>query len=240
MGVPITLPTLVLALSLLATSTHPAQAREPIDVKMTIDRDTTVSDHIFVPENTTLTIKPGVTIRFAEYRKLLVKGMLIAQGADKAPILITGADRAYGSTGHPRWDGLVIYGARAHALLSHVRIEGAYKNLVWEANPVFESCEFVGNHYALYCIKRAAPHVEKCRIFRNVYGIVADYATPLLLDNVITENTIGVYLQLSTDLVAGKNTIKGNTTDLKTEQCLGPTKEPTSLQQMWELMRQIY
>ncbi|MBD3422428.1 MAG: hypothetical protein GF398_20125 [Chitinivibrionales bacterium] len=203
-------------------------------------RDTTVAEHILVPKNSTCIFKPGITIRFCEYRKIVVKGLLIAEGTRKQPIRITCVQRPRGSTDKPCWNGLVIYGEKAHASLKHCRIEGAYKNLVWQARPVFDSCEFAGNHYALYCINKAVPHVNNSSFYRNVYGVVSDYASPLLLDNNITENVVGVYMQLSAQLVAGKNVIANNKTNVRTEQCLGPNNEILSLQYLWDLMREIY
>ncbi|MBD3345602.1 MAG: hypothetical protein GF401_11120 [Chitinivibrionales bacterium] len=213
---------------------------EPPEHKIIISQDTVFSDHFFIPENRTCIIKPGVKILFDDYRKIIVCGLLIAQGKPDAPIHFSCVDRPRGSTGSPCWTGFVIYGEKADALLRHCRIEGAYKNIIWEANPVFDSCEFAGNHYALYCIKKAAPHVKNCTIYRNVYGVVSDFAAPLLLNNLITENTVGVYLQLSAELVAGKNIIEKNDTNIRTEQCLGPTKKPLSLHYLWELMRELY
>jgi hypothetical protein len=206
---------------------------------MLFDRDTIVSHHIYVPESTTCTINPGVSIKFTGYWKFVVKGLLIARGTAEKPVLITCEDRPRGAMGQPCWNGLVIYGKKAQALLSHCIIEGAYKNIIWESAPVFDSCEFAGNHYALYCIK-STPHIKACLIHRNVYGITSDYATPLLLGNTVTENTFGVYLQLDTKLIAGKNIIANNKTDIRTEQCLGATKNDMALQRMWDFMRELY
>ncbi|MBD3321554.1 MAG: hypothetical protein GF350_10720 [Chitinivibrionales bacterium] len=210
------------------------------DQKVAIQKDTVFTDHFYIPENTTCTIKPGVTVSFDAYRKIIVKGLLIAQGTPDKPIRFTCIDRPRGSTESPCWTGFVIYGKKAHALFRHCRIEGAYKNIIWESNPVFDSCEFAGNHYAVYCIKNAVPHIKHCKFYLNVYGAVSDFAAPMLLDNLITENTVGVYLQLSAELIAGKNIIEKNETNIRTEQCLGPTKKPLSLQYLWKLMRELY
>jgi parallel beta-helix repeat protein len=210
------------------------------ETRIFIKRDTVVSATILVPESTTMTIAPGVRIEFAAFEKFVVMGLLIAQGTADKPIVITCSGRPRGSAAPPCWHGLVIYGPKAHALFTYCRIEGAYKNVVWESRPVFELCEFTGNHYALYCLKKASPHVKNCRIYRNAYGVVSDFSSPILLDNVITENLIGVQLQLSGQAIAGKNTITGNRTDVRTERCLDQATDPLSLQYLWDVMRELY
>lgn len=205
-----------------------------------IARDTSVTDDIIVPEDVTLMIKQGVTVRFNGYKRLVVRGLLVAEGTKEAPIRITGTDRPYGSTEDPSWQGLIIYGENAHALLTHVRIEGAYRNMVWQCKPILEYCEIVGNHYGIYCVNESAPHIRGCRIYRNAYGVVAESSTPIMMGNIIAENAIGVFLQLSGKTVAGKNVIRENETNVRVEQALGPTNDSFSLQYYWDLMREIY
>lgn len=205
-----------------------------------IDRDTVLSADLHVPPGATLVVKPGVTVRFNGYHRMVIAGVLVAEGTKAAPIRITGVDRPYGSTDTPSWQGLTISGEDAHALLTNVRIEGAYRNGIWECKPVFESCEIVGNHFGLYCANGAAPHIRGCEIYRNTYGVVADMSTPIMMGNIIAENTIGVSMQLSGDLVAGKNVIRENEENIKVEQALGPTNDSFSLQYYWDLMRELF
>jgi parallel beta-helix repeat protein len=207
--------------------------------QMLFEHDTIVSSNIFIPENTTCTITPGVQIQFDGYYKFAVKGLLIARGTAEKPIVITCVNRPRGEKGNPCWNGLMICGEKSQALFAHCRIEGAYKNVVWQSKPIFDSCEIAGNHYGLYCIK-SSPHIKACTVRRNVYGITSDYATPLLLDNTITDNTFGIFLQLDTKLIAGKNTITGNETNVRTEQCLGKTNADMTLQCIWDMMRELY
>ena len=218
----------------------PLSASQSSGATITIGRDTVIAADIVVPESTTLVIKPGVTIGFASYGKFLVRGLLVAQGMRSSPIRITCPGRPFGVKEHPCWQGLIIYGRKAHALLTWVRIEGAYATTVSEARPVLESCELVGNHHALYAIRGGAPHVRNCRIYRNVYGVVSDHAMPIMLDNLITENTVGVQLRFSAELVAGKNTIKGNETDIHSDRSFGTTGESAALQDLWNLMLETY
>jgi len=202
--------------------------------------DTVIGSDIEVPSGTTLKILPGVTVKFEGYRTVLVRGVLLAEGKADAPILFTAVERDRGSREHPAWKGLDIVGRDAQGLFRHCRFEGAFRNLVWECNPLFDSCEFAGNHYGLYCARKAAPHVKHSRFYRNTYGVAADFASPLLLDNTITGNNVGLYLQLCSKTIAGRNTITGNTTDIRSEESMGINKNSLSLQQMWRIMQQLY
>lgn len=205
-----------------------------------IRSDTVLTSNFEVPEGTVCTIKPGVKIEFDGYFLFIVKGLLIAQGTREKPILFTGVDRSRGSMERPCWQGFEIVGKNSQASFKHCRCEGAYRNLIWESRPVFDSCEFTGNHYAIYCTKKSRACIINSRIYRNKYGIVADFASPMVLDNVITDNIVGVYLQLSSRLIAGRNVITDNKTDIRSEECFGDNQDALSPKYLWDLMRQLY
>jgi parallel beta-helix repeat protein len=206
----------------------------------TISRDTLLQSNFVVPESVTCTIKPGTTVQFSGYYKFVVHGLLIARGTANEPITFTCAGRSHGAVASPCWYGIVIMGKEAGAYLRNCRFEGMYQCLVWESSPVFDSCEFVGNHYALYCTKKASPHLKNCRFYRNVYGVVADFGMPVLVDNVITDNTIGVCLEIGSQPIAGPNTIFGNKTNIRSETALKGDTAGFSIQGLWELMNELY
>jgi parallel beta-helix repeat protein len=212
----------------------------PRSPAMVIDRDTVLTANFEVAESLTCTIKPGTTIRFACYGKFIVRGLLIAQGSAAEPITFTCAGRPHGATLPPCWYGIFITGKSSHADFRNCRFEGMYRGLVWDSSPLFDSCEFAGNHFALYCTKKASPLVKNCRFYHNVYGITADFATPLLKDNLITANTIGVYLQVSSQPLAGPNTITGNETNIRAETALKGDTTAFSMKYLWEIMNELY
>jgi len=207
---------------------------------MVIDRDTVLFATFEVPESLTCTIKAGTTIKFGCYGKFVIRGLCIAQGTARDPITFTCAGRPHGATSPPCWYGVVVMGRSAHADFRNCRFEGMYRALIWESSPLFDSCEFAGNHCALYCTKKASPLVKNCRFYRNVYAITADYATPLLKNNLITGNTIGVYLQAGSSPLAGPNTIFGNETNIRAETALAGDTTALSVKYLWELMNQLY
>jgi hypothetical protein len=224
----------ILAICALAMPT--LAKKEPL----AISRDTVFQNNFEVPESITCIIKPGISIRFTGYYKFVVRGLLIAQGTANQPITFSCAGRQHGAIAPPCWYGLIFMGKSAGAYLRNCRFEGMYQCLVWEASPVFDSCEFAGNHYALYCTKKASPHVKDCRFYRNVYGIVADNGVPVLLNNVITLNTVGICLEIGSQPIAGPNAIFDNTTNLKSETALKGDTASFSIQGLWELMNELY
>jgi len=230
----------LVVLAILATASHGLTFREGKQ-KYLVDTSIVISYSVVIPEGVTVIIKPGVRVLFDGYYSFSVHGLIIAEGTADRPIVFSAVDRPTGSQELPQWKGIEIIGKGANGQFKHCRFEGAYRNFVWEGCPSFDSCEFEGNHYALYCDKKASPHVSHCRFLRNVYGIAANFSYPLLMDNTITENTIGLYLQLCSEAIAGKNFISGNETNIRVENALGNNAAPSfSLQNLWDLMQQMY
>ena len=212
----------------------------PKNQSMHIDRDTVLTGNFEVPESLTCTVRAGTTIKFGCYCKFIVRGLCIAQGTAREPITFTCIDRPHGAMLPPCWYGVFVMGKSAHADFRNCRFEGMYRALMWESGPLFDSCEFAGNHFALYCTKKSSPLVKNCRFYRNVYAIVADDATPLLRNNLITDNTVGVCLQVGSQPLAGPNTIIGNRTNIRAETALKGDTTAFSMKYLWELMNELY
>jgi parallel beta-helix repeat protein len=212
----------------------------PKQNRYVLESETIITYSIVIPEGKTLVIKPGVRVLFDGYYSLTIRGLIIAEGTDDKPIIFTAVDRPSGSTEPPQWKGIEISGKKAAGRFKHCRFEGAYRNLAWSADPSFDSCDFIGNHYGLYCADKAAPQIRSCRFVRNTYGVAIDYAFPLLADNTISENRIGLYLQLCSETIANRNTIALNGTDIRSENAFGNNPASLSLQKMWDLMQQLY
>jgi hypothetical protein len=205
-----------------------------------IVRDTVFSADLLIDTAQTFRIAAGVTIRFQGYRRLLVKGVLIAEGTAEQPIRLTAVDRPFGSAEKPGWQGLSVVGKDAHARMRHVRVEGAYTNGFWQSTGVLDSCEFIGNYRGMYCGRGSRPHLKACRISRNIFGVVINLGVPLMLDNRIAENTVGVLLANGSASITGRNEIRFNAEDMRVEQAVHKTDSVMPVQQLWELMRRLY
>lgn len=230
----------VFLISLILFFNIPGFCGKDPESNIVFDEDTVISNSIEIPENVTCTIKAGVVIRFDGYHRFIVRGLLIAEGTKDNQILITGINRVRGSTEPPCWQGFEIRGEKADAVFTYCRIEGAYRNFIYASKPSMKMCEFVGNHCAVYCSNKAAAHIKECKIYRNKYGIVADFSSPLILDNVITENTIGILSMRSSRLVAGRNQMADNKKDIYSEESFGKNYDAVSLKYIWDLMSQLY
>lgn len=108
---PATQAAITVPASTIAVDTTWRRADSPIDV----------TGYLTVARGATLTIEPGVTVRFAPNSGITVEGALHAVGAPEASILLTGVVQRPGS-----WQGLVFYGdnsAQAIGVLHHVTVE---------------------------------------------------------------------------------------------------------------------
>jgi parallel beta-helix repeat protein len=210
------------------------------ETKIAFIADTVLIADVDIPQGVTCTIKPGITIQFDGYVTFTVHGLLIAEGTKAKPIVFSSVKRPETLREDPGWKGIEIIGKQANARFKHCRISDAYRNFIWEAGPSFDSCEFTGNHFGLYCSKKASPLISNCSFSHNAYGIAIDYSYPLLLNNSITGNVIGLYLQLTAETIAGKNLITGNRTNISAEKAYSNDSAAFNLQSLWNVMQQLY
>lgn len=202
--------------------------------------DTVFTSNADIPPGVTWNVLPGSKVLFDGYFGITVRGLLIAEGTAGKPIVFSSVTRPQTLQEDPAWKGMEIIGHKANARFKHCRFEGAYRNLIWESSPSFDSCDFSGNHYGLYCSKKASPLVSNCKFYRNTYGVAVDYSYPLLLNNAITGNVIGLYLQLTAESIAGKNLIAANETNIHIEKAYGNDSASFHLQSLWDVMQQLY
>jgi parallel beta-helix repeat protein len=208
--------------------------------KIVFSKDTILKNDVEIPEGSSLVINMGVTVRLDGYRTILVRGLIIAEGTELLPIVFTSVDSGRGTSQQPSWNGIDIRGKSAQGRFRHCRIEGAFRNMVWESMPLFDSCKFYGNHYGIYAAKKAVPQIQNCQFRLNTYAIASDFASPIIAGNIITNNVIGIFLQMSSNAFIGKNILSENQTDIKSEEALGTNKSLMSTQVLWEVMRQCF
>jgi parallel beta-helix repeat protein len=202
--------------------------------------DTVITSNIDIPPGITWNILPGAKVQFDGYYGITVRGLLIAEGTALQPIVFSSVKRPQTLHEDPAWKGLAVIGKKANARFKHCLFTDAYRTMIWESSPSFDSCEFFGNHYGLYCSKKSSPLVSNCKFFHNTYGIAVDFSYPLLLNNSITGNVIGLYLQLTAESIAGKNLITANETNIHIEKAYGSDSASFHMQSLWNVMQQLY
>ena len=202
--------------------------------------DTIIGSDLEIPVGNTLIISPGVKIQFEGYRTVVVAGGIFIEGTRDKPVVFTSVERTRGLRQKSSWKGVEIVGKEAHGVVRHCRFEGAFRNLIWEANLQFDSCQFSKSHYGLYCTRKASPVIKHCTFFQNNCGVVINNASPQLVGNTITENSIGLHLQLSSRALAEGNRIAGNGTDIKSEEGFGKDQHPLSMQYLWGLLQEFF
>ena len=185
----------------------------------------------------TLTIEPGVEVRFEPQLALLVgwsawgPGTLVARGTEQSPILFTSdeAEPAPGDWGRIDFldqaadvtlDGSNEY--ESGCILEHVIVEyagsGDYAAVnVSQSAPLLRYCEVRENLESGIAVDSAPPlRVEGCYVHDNAYSGIAFSDSPgnTLAGNTITDNSTmnggGIHFDNSDSNTIGGNTISDN------------------------------
>jgi hypothetical protein len=113
----------------------------------------TLTNSVIVASNVTLTIEPGVTVRFRQGCGLTVQGRLLADGTESQPITFT---RYPGDTA---WERLMFVAA-ADSRLSHC---------------IIEYCDCVGDHKDYYPIDCGPPPIFAPRNYHEAVVVLASH-----------------------------------------------------------------
>ena len=185
-----------------------------------------VSGDITVNAGVTLTIQPGVIVKFAAGRGMTVRGTLTAVGTAGSPVVFTAwTDDSYGgdsngggaSAGTPGYWNRIYFENTSSSRIEHAVVRyggsGSQGNVyIYQSNvPVISSTILNGSSYGIYTYN-ASPLIEGNTISNN--GGAGIYhngvSSPVDRNNTITGNNYGIYVQYATPTIDG-NTITGNT-----------------------------
>lgn len=202
-----------------------------------ISSDTTLCSNLIIDKNTVCILKPGITVRFDGYWGIQVRGKLIALGTADKPIVIKAIDWNRGSE-KANWRGIEIAGEKVEASLKFCRVEGAYRNLLQVSDVKIDSCGFSGNHYALYCEKKAQPQIRNTLFSNNNAAVTVHDAHPVLHSVTIRGNKIGLHCISDCAEISGKTIIKGNGTDRLADSFDDPNASSPS--RIWDLLLQLF
>ena len=121
-----------------------------------------------IPSTATVIIKPGTVIKADTASELIVYGTLIAKGTENHPIKFTAN---INTTSKQYWSGITTCN-RSTDTLEHCIIENAQYGVLFEDD---------GNYY-----------ISNCLIKNNYFGIGAFHSSPVIKENIITENHNGI------------------------------------------------
>lgn len=150
-------------------------------------------DVVLFPDKT-LTIQPGVEVKFNGYYFLEIRGILISIGTDSSRIVYTSN---LSTPNKSDWEGIKIknnQGARASFEYCDF-LYAEYANSVeccWEGGPIyFKNCIFDNNYFALYGYTGYDIEVDSCEFTNNTYCI--GNADKIVTNSQFIGNEYGLY-----------------------------------------------
>jgi hypothetical protein len=183
----------------------PSRLAGPISTTVRLERKFSpyhMVSNTLVSPNGELRIEPGVTIKVAPGKSLMVRGKLVARGTTSGPITFTREESG-------KWGRIIFSDASGDAILNENRdyIDGC----------VLEQC--VVEHGGGILIKSASPLIKSCTIsYHDGSGITVRQGGPVISDNDIHHNTAptnggGIYAYTNDVVHVKANTIHDNQAD---------------------------
>ncbi len=151
-----------------------------------------VTDDITVPAGESLTIDPGVELRFDGLYKFVVQGHLEAIGTAEENIVFTSMEGALGNGDYGQWRSIVFDTENDVSEMAFCLVQFA---AVWDSSeryPIYEDPEELGRwiNSAVF-IWECSPFIRNCTILYNGYhGIfcLGGNTNPYLLNNNLYDN----------------------------------------------------
>lgn len=218
---------LALALTLLASFLLPTLNTLPVNASTTVSGQITsdtvwtkasspyiVTGNILVFQGVTLTIEPGVTVKFDSQKLIQIDGQLVAKGTQSEPIIFTSNQP---SPAPGDWAGIQFTDTSVDAAY-----DGAGNYL---SGSIMQYCriQYGGYHYTpALNIENSSPLVERCDLNDNSCSAISvEGGSPKITNNNIIRNNLGspgfyvgyygggIYISEATVTVSG-NTISDN------------------------------
>ncbi len=193
----------------------PSDIIESSDIPEVIDSDMTIIGNINIQNNETLTINPGITVKFIG-SELNIYGTLIAEGTEESPITFTNYEFA-------NWQGIKFLPGSKNCIISHSIIKNSRNSGITcvESNPIISNntiCNNMAYSGGGINISFSKPEIKNNLIINNSAiaggGITFYQSEPIFRNNTIAYNSAlheGGGLEISsTYLISRNNIIYGN------------------------------
>jgi parallel beta-helix repeat protein len=182
-----------------------------------------VVQDVIVPKGISLTILPGVIIKFQVETCIKVYGTLVAQGIETSHILFTS-----NSTGPDiqRWSGIKLYNTHTQlnaqgnylsgTIISEARLEGTTYSFIIEdsSSVLIEKCEMDNSAYAVFLENSNNNIIRNCTISNSNIGIFIpsnfECSYNRFSDNVIHHNSNVGFFMNNNEGRSKYNIIDGN------------------------------
>ena len=163
---------------------------------------------ISVSEVDTLTIEPGVLIKFMDYYSFNISGTLIAVGTETDSIFFTSGQS---SCNPSDWNTIKFEDfSNDNSIISHSRIEHGGSGVhCSNSSPNISNNNFINNAYGIECNDHSSPTISY-NTFDNFTGINCyDFSTPFINNNTFSNNTYVIRCSYSSPTISN-NIINNN------------------------------
>ena len=174
-----------------------------------------ITEDSYVPANSTWKIEPGVEVRFADFYRLTVDGVIEAIGTMEQPITF-GSTYYNNQVDRGNWEGILLNNKNEPSIFEFCIIEdgctyvqeddttGALRGAIHcnGASPIIQKCVLAENGFnAVYVDSGGAPLIEGCTITENAFsGLAMSGASHPIIKNsiIVTNDDYGIVAVLFT------------------------------------------
>jgi len=159
-----------------------------------------VTESVLVDSGVTLTIQPGVSVKFDSTKAMQIDGQLIARGTEAEPVVFT-SNQLTPAPG--AWNGILFSGSSVDAtydaggehvsgcIMEHCTIQYAQTALrIVGASPFFDHCGISHNSSSGIAVEGGAPAISDCVITQNGSHGIEILWSGERVDAVITDSNI--------------------------------------------------
>jgi parallel beta-helix repeat protein len=161
---------------------------------------------ISVSQGETLTIEPGVIIKFMDYYSFNINGTLLASGTETDSIIFTSGQA---SCNQDDWDRIKFEdSSNDNSIISCATIKYAFYGIYcYQSSPIISNNFISNNTSGIKCLSSSSPTISNNTINNNSYGIECQSSSPTISNNIINNNYDGISCYNNSTPIISNNTI---------------------------------